>query len=108
MACVCVIPSVCRVDLLLRFPQGVDRLVGMSTEPDASIGGLSLLNAMNRAFSSAIRIPQIGMMDFIGQGGCRYENRAQRSNDDLFHDFPLQDECHIAAGEEHTGGGCLS
>lgn len=85
-----VIPFVGRDDLLLGGLQVVERLAGMSTKLDPSVGGLGLLNVMNCAFRGAIRIPQIGMMYFISQSDRRYENCTQRNDDNLFHDFPLQ------------------
>lgn len=51
----CVVPSVGRDHLLLGPPQGVECLLGMSTKLNPSIGGLGLLNVMNRAFSGAMR-----------------------------------------------------
>jgi hypothetical protein len=82
-----VIPSIGSGDLLLRHPQVADCRVGMPTElPVPAIVTLRLLNVLNGLLSGAIRIPEIGMMDFIGKGYCCDQNCAQRSNDDLIHD----------------------
>lgn len=85
-----VIPSVGRHNFLLGGLQVSERPSGMSTKLDPSVRGLGLMNVLHRHFRRAICIPEIGMMDFISQSDCCYENRAQRSNDDLFHDLPLQ------------------
>jgi hypothetical protein len=87
---VCVIPLVGRDELLLGSLQVSDGPAGMATKLDSAVGGLGLMNVLNRHLRGAICIPQIGMMDLISESRCRYENCAQRANDDLFHDFPFQ------------------
>jgi hypothetical protein len=87
---VCVIPLVGRDELLLGSPQVSDGSGGMATKLDPAVGGLGFMNVLNRHRRGPIRIPQIGMMDLISESRCRYENCAQRTNDNLFHDFPFQ------------------
>jgi hypothetical protein len=84
-----VVPLVSRHDFLFRVPQGLERFLGMSAKLDPLVRGLGLLNVMNCIFRGPVRIPQVGMMDFISQGHRRHKN-GQRSNDNLFHDFPLR------------------
>ncbi len=87
---VCVIPFVGRGDLVLGGLQVSDCSAGMSTKLDPAVRRLCFMNVLNRHFRGAIRIPQIGMMDLISESRCRYENCAERTNDNLFHDFPFQ------------------
>jgi hypothetical protein len=86
----CVIPFVGRDELLLGSLQVSDGPAGMATKLDSAVGRLGLMNVLNRHFRGAIGIPQIGMMDLICESRCRYENCAQRTNDNLLHDFPFQ------------------
>lgn len=85
-----VVPPVGRDDFALGALQCVECLLGMSTKLEPPVGGLGLLNVMNRVFGGAVCIPQIGMMDFIGQGDGCCEKGSQRSNESLFHDSPLR------------------
>ena len=85
-----VIPPVGRHDLLLGSLQVGESPPGMAAQLDPSVRGLGLVNVLHRIFRGAIRIPQIGMMHFVGESDRRYENCTQRSDDNRFHDLTLQ------------------
>lgn len=85
-----VIPFVGRHDLPLGVLQISECPLGMSAELDPSIGRSRLLDVTDGAFSGAVRILEIGMMNFVSEGDRCNKNRAQRGDDNLFHDIPLQ------------------
>ena len=61
-------------EFLLRVLQGFECLVAMSTKLDPLVLGLGVLYVMNCIFSGRVRIPEVGMMDFISQGHRRCKN----------------------------------
>jgi len=63
-----VVPLIGLDQFLLGVLQGGESLLSVSAKLDASVVGLRRMNVRNRAIGVAKRVPQIGMMNFIGEG----------------------------------------
>ena len=72
-----VVPLVALDEFLLGMPQGIDCLIAVATKLDPLVGGLGLLNVMNRSVGGTIGVPEIGMVDFITHGDGGYEHGRQ-------------------------------
>jgi hypothetical protein len=74
---------------LLRLLQVFKGFVGMPAKFDSLVGCLCLLNMLDGHIGSLIGIPQVGVMEFIPDGGGGDEH-TKPSNGSFFHGVSLR------------------